>query len=143
VYVIGDWLGTGVQWSLFRYQQSYLGDSLILVSRDIVHVTSGVIVGRSAISLLFWIAGSVLILIAFILAILATIHEEPAHFRKGALLTITGGLFLLLSIMVQYGITFSGPAGFAVPVGIPIILIIGWLVYSGRYEDAESVQGPE
>ena len=27
IYVIGDWLGTGVQWVLFRYQQTYLGNS--------------------------------------------------------------------------------------------------------------------
>jgi len=143
VYVIGDWLGNGVQWVLFRYQQSYMGNSLILVSRDIAHVTTGVIAGRSAISLLFWIAGSVLFILALLLAIFAAMHEEPAYFKKGGLLTIAGGVSLLLAIIMQYGPAFSGPAGFAVPIGIPVIFIIGWLLYTGKYEDPDSVRDPE
>jgi len=39
----------------------------------------------------------------------------------------------LVATLVQYGITLSGPAGFAIPVGIPIILIIGWLNYTQDY----------
>ena len=45
IYVIGDWLGTGVQWALFRYQQTYMGDSLILVTRGITLVLDGTIGG--------------------------------------------------------------------------------------------------
>ena len=58
IYVIGDWLGMGVQWALFRDQQTYLGNSLILVTREITYVLNGTISGRSAISLILWAIGS-------------------------------------------------------------------------------------
>ena len=58
IYVIGDWLGTGVQWALFRYQQTYLGDSLILVTRGITLVLNGTIGGMGGISLVLWAIGS-------------------------------------------------------------------------------------
>ena len=90
VFVIGDWLGTGVQWTLFRYQQSYMGNSLILVSRDIFYVMTGLISGRSAISSFFWIAGSVLFIIALILILSANIHEDPAQIRYGAFSQLPG-----------------------------------------------------
>ena len=35
IYGIGNNLATGVQWALFRYQQSYLGNSLFLIQRDL------------------------------------------------------------------------------------------------------------
>ena len=35
IYGIGNYLATGVQWALFRYQQSYLGNSLILIQGDL------------------------------------------------------------------------------------------------------------
>ncbi len=82
IYVIGDWLGTGVQWALFRYQQTYLGDSLILVTRGITYVLNGTIGGMSGISLVLWATGALLFIIALILVILANIKEDSGPDKK-------------------------------------------------------------
>jgi hypothetical protein len=134
IYVIGDWLGTGVQWALLRYQQTYLGNSLILVSKDITYVLTGVISGRSGISYILWTAGVVLFIIATILVILANTDEDSVLVRKASLVTITGALLLTGSVIMQYGIFFSSQSGFAIPVGIPVILIIGWWMYQEKFE---------
>ncbi len=134
IYVIGDWLGTGVQWALLRYQQTYLGNSLILVTKDITYVLTGVISGRSGISYVLWTAGVILFIIATILVILANTGEDSAMVRKASLVTITGALLLTGSVIMQYGIFFTSQSGFAIPVGIPVILIIGWLMYQEKFE---------
>jgi hypothetical protein len=151
IYVIGDWLGTGVQWTLLRYQQTYLGNSLILVTKDITYVLTGVISGRSGISLTLWAAGVLLFIISTIFVVLANINEDAAMVRKASLVTITGAVFLTASVIMQYGIFFSSQSGFAIPVGIPVILIIGWWMYREEYEtdmrddepDVEKTAGPE
>ena len=49
IYVIGNDLAHGVQWALFRYQQSYLGNSLILIHKDFMYVADGILRGSSAV----------------------------------------------------------------------------------------------
>ena len=143
IYVIGDWLGTGVQWVLFRYQQTYLGNSLILVSKDITYVLNGTISGRSGISLIIWAIGVLLFIIATILVILANIDEDSSLIKKASLFTIIGGIIIAISVLVQYGILLNSQSGFAIPVGIPIILIIGWWMYQGMYEPDDKDNEPE
>jgi uncharacterized protein (TIGR04206 family) len=135
IYVIGDWLGTGVQWALFRYQQTYLGTSFIPVTKDISYVLTGVIGGRSGISFILWAAGVLLFIIATILVILANVNEDSSLVRKASLVTITGAVLLTVSVIMQYGIFFSSQSGFAIPIGIPVILIIGWWMYQEKFED--------
>ena len=134
IYVIGDWLGTGVQWAFLRYQQTYLGNSLILVTKDITYVLTGVISGRSGISYMLWAAGVLLFIIAIILVVLANISEDSVMVRKASLVTITGAVLLTASVMMQYGIFLNSQSGFAIPVGIPVILIIGWWMYQEKNE---------
>jgi hypothetical protein len=145
IYVIGDWLGTGVQWALFRYQQTYLGNSLILVTKDITYVLDGVISGRSGLSYILWASGVLVFIIATILVILANIDEDSTMIRKASLLTIIGGILLILSVIMQYGILFNSQSGFAIPVGIPIILIIGWWMYreKGELDKTDDEPGDE
>jgi len=143
MYVIGDWLGTGVQWALFRYQQTYLGDSLILVTRFVTLVLNGTISGRSAISLILWAVGVLLFIIATILVILANSSKDPSLVKKASLITIAGGIIIAISIPVQYGILLTGQSGFAIPVGIPVILIIGWWMYSSMNDSDDRDNAPE
>lgn len=143
IYVIGDWLGMGVQWALFRYQQTYLGNSLILVTREITYVLNGTISGRSAISLILWAIGALLFIIATILVILANPNKDSSLIKKASLITITGGIIIAISILVQYGILLNSQSGFAIPVGIPIILVIGWWMYSEMNDSDESEIKPE
>jgi len=143
IYVIGDWLGTGVQWALFRYQQTYLGNSLILVTRYITLVLNGTISGRGAISLILWAVGVLLFIIATILVIRANTRKDSSLIKKASLITITGGIMIAISIPVQYGFLLNNPSGFAIPVGIPVILIIGWWMYSSMTDSDERDNKPE
>jgi len=143
IYVIGDWLGTGVQWALFRYQETYLGNSLILVTGYITFVLNGTIGGRSAVSLILWAIGVLLFVLATILVILANTNEDASLVKKASLITITGGIIIAISILVQYGILLNGPSGFAIPVGIPIILVIGWWMYSAMNDSDKREIEPE
>jgi hypothetical protein len=129
IYVIGDWLGTGVQWVLFRYQQTYLGNSLILITREITFVLSGTISGRSAISITLWAIGVFLFIVATFLVILANFNKDSPLIKKASFFTIAGGIIIAVSTLVQYGFLLNSPSGFVLPVGIPIILIIGWWMY--------------
>lgn len=138
IYVIGDWLGAGVQWILLRYQQTYLGNSIIPVTRDITHLLNGTIRGRSAIALALWDSGAFLFIAAMILVILAYTRKDSRLVTKASIVTITGGILLTLSDGVQYGIWFNSPAGFVIPVGIPLILIIGGWMYRTSSEPDES-----
>lgn len=143
IYVIGDWLGTGVQWALLRYQQTYLGNSLILVTKDINYVLTGVISGRSGLSYMLWAAGVLLFIIAIVLVVFANINEDSGMIRKASLVTIIGAVLLTVSVIMQYGIFFNSQSGFAIPVGIPVILIIGWWMYQEKYEPDRDEDEPE
>ena len=144
IYVIGDWLGTGVQWLLFRYQQTYLGNSLILITREITFVLSGTIGGRSAVSITLWAIGVLLFIIATFLVILANVKKDFPLIKKASFFTIAGGIIIAVSVLFQYGFLLNSPSGFALPVGIPIILIIGWWMYQETdNETDDDNSGPE
>ncbi len=140
IYVIGDWMATGVRWALFRYQQSTLGSSVISIGNDFQYLLSGILQGRSAVILLIWIIAALLLVLCFIIN-LATLQKQTSFSLKiTALLTILSGLLFTVSDIVQYGITFHSTSGFCIPVGIPLILVIGgW-----SYRDAcEREKNPE
>ncbi|MEN6443461.1 MAG: hypothetical protein ABFC71_06900 [Methanoregula sp.] len=147
IYVIGDGLATGLQWALFRYQQSYLGNSFILITRDVGYVSKGILTGTTAISYIVWIAGSVLLMAAFIITLLAYAEKNPQNMNHGALCIIAAGILFGISLLVQYGMLLNNLHGFSVPVGIPLILIAGWWIYHGDYagtgdEEAEDDADP-
>jgi len=130
IYVIGEWIGTGVQWALFRYQETSYGISLITLTRDFEYITTGTLTGKTAVSIALWGAGTILLIIAF-LALAAMIAEEMNDkVHLPGLLVIASGILLLASCMTQYGPFFSGPAGISIPLGIPLMLVVGWLIYS-------------
>jgi hypothetical protein len=133
IYVIGDWLGSGEQWALFRYQQSYRGNSLIPFTSEINYVLSGVIFGRSALSLLIWGLGACLLIAAFIILLFAYQEQSEKKVKITGIITMAAGFFFIISCIIQYGIFLNGSAGFAIPVGIPFLFITGWLMYSSFY----------
>lgn len=143
IYVIGEWIGTGVQWALFRYQETSYGTSLITLTRDLEFITSGTITGKTAISISFWIAGVVLLIIAFITLAAMIAEEMKGKIHILGLFVIASGILLLLSCMTQYGLHFSGPAGFCIPVGIPFTLVLGWLIYSRTWQGNEKEASDE
>ena len=137
IFVIGDWLAIGVQWELFRYLQSYLGNSLILFFRDIFYIASGAITGRSALAYGFNVAASIFLLLALCVLLYVYLKKSAVYLKVAAIFTLAGGCLFLLSDMCLYGILFHGPAGFAIPVGVPVILVCGWWMYRMKFPVAE------
>lgn len=138
IYVIGDAIGAGLQCSFFRYQQTYLGTSLITLVDDLGYVTSGTIGGRSALSILLWICGTTLLIVAFVYFV-ARRQEGYEAFRKPLALLVAGGaVAYLLSCIAQYGPGLHSTSGFAVPVGVPLILAVaGYVMTAEEAEDDE------
>jgi hypothetical protein len=129
IYVIGDWIGSGIQTLFFRYQQTNIGNSIILLNREISFVFNGILSGKSAIATIVWCMGVAFICIATMVIIYANIQEDPKFIRYCAILNIGGAILFSLAIFIQYGIMLHGPAGIAIPFGIPVILGAAFLQY--------------
>ena len=81
---------------------------------------------------------SLLFIIAMILVILAIIKKDSTLIKKASVFTIAGGIVFTVSIMFQYGFLLISPSGFAIPVGIPIIFVIGWWMYQEQFEPGKA-----
>jgi hypothetical protein len=126
LYVIGDYIAWGIRFPLFRYQDSTFGSSIIPLTNELGYVLNGTVGGRTAIATCIWLAGVILLLAAAALVISWHGLGNPDHARYiGPLLFLAGGLFLTWGL-VQYGLLLSGPSGYAIPVGVPIIWYCGW-----------------
>ena len=143
IYVIGNNLAEGIQWALFRYQQSSQGNSLILIHKDLHYVTGGILRGASATSTIIWILGAMLLVAAVLALALAAVRHTPGLVRPAGMLTVVTGALFLLAELVEYGPAFSNLHGSSVPVGVPVILVVGlWLIYSEFRTGDEKVKEP-
>ena len=138
VYIIGDAIGAALQFPFLRYQQTYLGNGVITVLRDLDYVTSGTIPGHSALSILLWVLGT-LLLVAAIVYFAARRQEGYESFRMPLSLLVGGaGGAYLASCFAQYGLALHGPAGFSIPVGVPLIVAIAVYILKAEGMDDES-----
>ena len=143
IYVIGDAIGAGLQSPLFRYQQTYLGTSVITLADDLGYVTSGIITGRSALSILLWALGTILLITAAGYLVYSRDEATTAIRKPLALLVASGALAYLLSCIAQYGPLLHGPAGFSVPVGVPLILAVAVYILKAEDDDESGYEGEE
>ena len=134
----GDWILVSVQWALFRYMQTPYGDSLILGYKDILYILQGQSTGLYNIgSAVFWTMGVLILLASLIITIVALTREESDKLKTASYFTLAGGIFLGFSALCR----FNG--GFAIPIGVPIILIIGWWMYKAADETDDTENEPE
>jgi hypothetical protein len=133
IYVIGDWLGAGIQWALVRYQQTAFGNSIIGVTQELLYIFGGNIQGRSAASLIVWDIGLFLLLLSFVILLIEQVRFSESGIRVAGLFTMSGGLLFGLYGVLQYGVSFHGPAGFCIPIGIPVIVLTGFFIYSEKF----------
>jgi hypothetical protein len=138
IYVIGDWLSAGVQWIFFRYQQSSLGDSLIFFIRDIDYIQRGILKGKSVLAVEVAILATVFMVLAFLILIFTYGRESIVLIKAAALTSVSGGVLYLVSDIIQYGIFFQGPAGFVIPIGVPVIFLAGWWMYRMGFPDDDT-----
>jgi len=61
IYSLGEALGSGIQWALFKYQSTPYGTTWFSFIQDIEYVLSGIISGKSALSLVLWSVGSMIL----------------------------------------------------------------------------------
>lgn len=140
ILIIGDWLAIGIQFPWFTYIVSYQGTSLVSALTNLNYVTSGILSPKTAISIVLWEAGTVLLATATCLLLYEHANATPRH-RIPGILTILAGIALLASQVQQYGPLFHGPAGIAIPIGLPLVFAVGWWVFRYEAVDASPVDG--
>jgi len=122
-YVIGNDLGVGIQGAVFRYQVTGSGNSIITLAQDLSYVTSGIYSGKTANSVILWIAGSGVLVFTTILSLIFW-NRLPRQYLKVIMMGLLGaGILYLGSCVAQYGLLFSGPAGISLPFGICLLFL--------------------
>lgn len=131
-FVIGDNYGWGVQGAVYRYQVTSVGDSLIPIPYEISYVISGIYSGFSALSVLLWTSGSLLLGSITLFSLIRWNNLSRSDIRI-ILLGLTGVLILYCSSCIgRYGPFFSGPAGFCLPAGIIMLGLFAAFLYFFR-----------
>ncbi len=126
VFIIGNETGIGIQGAVYRYQVTSYGNSLIPVTQEIMYIVNGIYSGRTAISIILWALGTILLTITTWFGLIYADGSRPDFTKKVSLGLIGSCACYLFSCIAQYGIFFQGPAGTSIPFGIVIILV--WLV---------------
>jgi hypothetical protein len=125
-------MGVGIQGAVFRYQMTAQGNSLIPITTEATYVTRGIYEGKSAMSVIFWVLGTIILTLLTILSLVYWNRLSPRHIR-----IITAGLAgacisYLVSCAFQYGIFLSGPVGRSLPVGVILTIIFSIFLYYYR-----------
>jgi hypothetical protein len=126
IYLIGNDFGAGIQWFFLRYQQTTMGNGLVFLSKELGYIANGTLTGKSIFSIFLWSAGVCLVIVSTMLVIYSLQHNSPIHIKKAAFLNIGAAVAFLISVFIQYGPLLHGPAGVVFPLGIPVILVIGF-----------------
>ena len=120
-YIIGNNWGGGVQGAMFRYQMTSEGNSLITLPHEIEYITFGIYTGRTALSVILWTLGTLVLVCTAILSLVSWNNIPPRSLRL-IVIGIAGSCILYLaSCICQYGLFFSGPAGISLPLGAIIM----------------------
>lgn len=147
IYVVGDWLGAGVHFPLMKWQLSFIDFSthmgvrsntmLITLTQEFSYLSRFGLTLRNLLNLLFWAAGSLALALAACTEAAVAMEYRPFGGMRRILgiLVMFAGVLFLLSIVSLYGITFSGPAGFSIPLGAAMLLVIGWFLWRRAEED--------
>jgi hypothetical protein len=137
IYIIGNHMANGIQWAFFRYQQSSLGNSLILVYKDIHYVADSLLTGSSAYGTIIWVSGAGLLFIALIILAIAFATDNPGLAKPAGGLTIVAGALFFIAMLVEYGPLFANEHGSSIPVGIPLVIGAGIWLLAGDFEDED------
>jgi hypothetical protein len=133
IFIIGENSGIGIQGAVYRYQVSDYGASLIPLPREAMFIINGIYTGKTALSIIAWIAGTVLLSCTTIFSLIYSQEGRPNMRRLISYGILGSCAFYLMSCITQYGILFSGPAGISVPIGI--LGIIFWTIVLNRYQE--------
>lgn len=128
-FIIGDGLGLGVQGAAYRYQITGSGISLIPITYEINYVTSGIYSMKTAVSVLLWVIGTLVLTCTLVLSLIHT-GQMNTRLLQVYITGISGSIiFYLASLVAQYGLFFSGPAGITLPAGIFLMALFAVFLY--------------
>lgn len=140
VFIMGDFMGIGIQGAVYRYQTSGYGTYFFPLTREIVFVLNGTYYGRTALSVLLWVLGTVIMTCATVYAFLHVNDTIENYYRQVACgLIVSCGIYLG-SCIAQYGLFFKGMSGISLPVGIvaiPCWIIILYYYYQPTSDQSE------
>jgi hypothetical protein len=121
-FIISGGMGSGIQWLFFKYQTTFMGDSVISITTSLNYVLSGTITGKSA---LYEISPLISVVILFI----AFVYVRSNQTKISGVLTVLSGVISLSASVLQYGITLHGASGIYIPFGSVIFLVYGALLF--------------
>jgi len=111
--------GFGIQFPLFRLEGTSMGLSVISIIQDLNFVTFW---------LVLWVFGVGILLSGIILSFLEQ-EDIQRSFRRTGILVIISGMFFLLAIMLKYNAVFYNTEIVIIPVGIAVMMIVGWWIF--------------
>ena len=124
VYSIGADQGIGIQGTFYRYQVTGYGSMMITMMQDIWYVTSGTYSGRTALSIVLWVTGSIFLVIATLIHLIRPDFNQYNLTVSGFFL-IGAGLLYIISSIAQFGLFFHGSAGVSLPFGGFSLMTLG------------------
>lgn len=131
-YTIGNNLGAGIQGAVFRFQMTGAGNSLIPLPYEVGYISRGIYQGKTAISALFWVLGT-LILTGTTIFSLVHWNRISRRFLNYIVIGIAGScLIYLASCIIRYGPLFSAPSGTSLPLGILALAMFAVFLYYYR-----------
>ena len=129
IFVIGDFYGGGFQTALFRYEDTIFGSFIVLISHDIWSVITGNAVGLYALGLVLWVIAACFLLVTLVLLCTGKKDFGRKMVTGGKLIVISALLFCS-SIISQYGVLFHNIMGISVPLGLPLLVLVGFWMYT-------------
>jgi hypothetical protein len=130
VYLIGGNSGFGLETALYRFQVTGQGNSLIPLTTDLSYVTGGMYTGRTALSVCFWISGTLILILTTIFSLIYAWQLTRKQIRVIKFALAGSGILFLISCFFQYGLLLRGAAGVSMPIGILVIILVVYMLHS-------------
>ncbi len=131
-FIIGHDMGAGIQGAVYRYQITSAGESVIPVTAEFSYVTSGGITGKTAMSIIVWTLGTVILSLVAITSLILWDRIQEKQLILLIKCASVAGVLYGIALIIQYGILLSGPAGISLPIGIILLFIFLICVYFYR-----------
>jgi CHASE2 domain-containing sensor protein len=111
---------------------------VVFISNDVNNVMNGFFKGAMIQVVILWFLGFLLLVVNSVLLFVDK-TEFNRIIRRSGILMIISGLFFLFSIIVHYGPLFHNSSGIAIPLGLPLIFLIGIWMYRWADNDENRV----
>jgi hypothetical protein len=126
-FIMGEGVGYGIQGVMYQYKISGYGSNLFTITQDLSYSLYGTYTGRTMVASVMWGIGSLFIVLGTVIWLLNHSGNNRYNGVSGIFI-ICGGISYIVSLLFQYGIFLHGDAGGSIPFGVPLVIIIGYLM---------------